>query len=145
MHPLKDLWHQWLAAASERPDLRAPIAVALGAIPGALGRYYLSLLCARLWGTGWPIGTFLVNLSGAVLMGLFVGWMTDRSPLYPELRLLFAVGFLGSYTTFSSYILDASNLARSGAWVMSLAYGFGSFALGWLGLELGRWLIDRWR
>jgi CrcB protein len=78
-------------------------------------------------------------------MGLFVGWMTDRSPLYPELRLLFAVGFLGSYTTFSSYILDASNLARSGAWAMSLAYGFGSFALGWLGLELGRWLIDRWR
>lgn len=125
------------------PAIRAPIAVSLGAIPGALSRYYITLWTAQWFGTGFPYGTFLINLTGALVMGFFVTFTLERSITAPELRLLVAVGFLGSYTTFSTYALDTLTLARGGNTGLSLLYWAGSAALGVVCVALGSNLARR--
>jgi fluoride exporter len=120
------------------PALRAPLAICLGAIPGALSRYYLTLFFSRWLGVSFPFGTFFINLTGALMMGFFI--TLERSLTSPDLRLLIAVGFLGSYTTFSTYALDTSTLWQTGHKSPALFYGLGSAALGLISLELGRFL-----
>ncbi len=129
--------------SSVDPALRAPVAVSLGAIPGALSRYYLTLLAARWWGASFPYGTFLINLTGAMVMGFFVTMTLERTLTSPDLRLLVAVGFLGAYTTFSSYALDTSVLLRSGSYGPAFLYWLGSPVLGFVSLELGSLLARR--
>lgn len=140
---LSAVWHTVVGRlATLDPALRSPLAVALGAIPGALCRYYLAQILARWWGTGYPYGTFVANLTGALLMGFFTTYALERSAIPPDVRLLVATGFLGSYTTFSSYMLDTVNLARMGYHV-ALLYCLGSVVLGVLGIELGSLLARR--
>jgi CrcB protein len=125
------------------PAVRAPLAISLGAVPGALCRYYLTQLCVAWFGTGFPVGTIVINLSGATVMGFFVTFTLERMLTSADLRLLVAVGFLGSYTTFSTYALETSVLLRREGWLLGLGYGLGSAVLGVLGLELGSWLAKR--
>lgn len=125
------------------PAIRAPIAISLGAIPGALSRYYLTLLFARWFGTSFPYGTFFINITGATVMGFFVTFFLERGIGTPDLRLFFAVGFLGSYTTFSTYALETSVLFKSGSQTLAFVYGLGSAAIGFLGLELGSFLARK--
>ncbi|MBD3884407.1 fluoride efflux transporter CrcB [Phormidium tenue FACHB-886] len=128
--------------ASVDPALRAPIEIALGAIPGALSRYYLTLLFARWFGANFPYGTFFINLTGALVMGFFTTLMLERT-LTPDLRLLLAVGFLGSYTTFSTYALDTSVLLQNSSYRLGLLYWAGSAVLGVVSLELGSFLARK--
>jgi fluoride exporter len=132
-----------IAELSHNPQWRAPLAVSIGAVPGALARYYLGLFCLERFGAGFPVGTVLINLSGAFVMGFFITFISDKSISSPDLRLLVAVGFLGSYTTFSTYALDASNLLRSDQSMLALLYGLGSAGLGLICLELGRFTAGR--
>ena len=125
------------------PAVRAPLAIALGAIPGALSRYYLTLLFSRWLGTSFPYGTFFINLTGALVMGFFVTLTLERAIASPDLRLLIAVGILGSYTTFSTYTLDTSVLMRNGTYGSGLFYWVGSAVLGVIGLEIGSLLARR--
>lgn len=125
------------------PRWRTPLAISLGAVPGALSRYYLGLLCFRWFGSGFPVGTFLINLSGSFLMGFFITSILDRAITAPELRLLVAVGFLGSYTTFSTYALDTSMLLQTNQRPLALFYWLGSAVLGYLCLELGSAMARR--
>ena len=129
---------------STDPNLRAPIAVSLGAVPGALCRYYLTTWSVQLFGTGFPVGTFFINLTGALIMGFFITLILERAIALPDLRLLIATGFLGSYTTFSTYALDTVNLMQSGNYVKTLFYWLGSAVLGVLALLLGNLLARRW-
>lgn len=122
------------------PALRGPLAISLGAIPGALSRYYLTLLLTHWFGSGFPYGTFVINLTGAMLMGCFVTFTLERTMTSPDLRLLIAVGFLGSYTTFSTYALDTANLLKTSQHGVALVYWLGSAVLGFLSLELGGYL-----
>ncbi|WP_404790662.1 fluoride efflux transporter CrcB [Altericista sp. CCNU0014] len=125
------------------PELRIPIAIALGAVPGALSRYYLTRWCIQWFGMGFPYGTSIVNLSGALAMGFFATFTMQRANsgceafASPELRALVAVGFLGAYTTFSTYALDATVLFQNGQWGKSLVYWSGSAILGVICLEIG--------
>jgi CrcB protein len=128
---------------SLEPSIRAPVAVSLGAIPGALSRYYLTLFFARCLGTSFPYGTFLINITGALVMGFFVTLTLERVIASPDLRMLVAVGFLGSYTTFSTYALDTSVLLQSGNKGIALFYWLGSAVLGFLGLEIGSFLARK--
>ena len=123
--------------------MRSPLAIALGAIPGALCRYYATLLFARWFGNDFPYATFLVNFSGCVLMGFVVTIATPPNTLSPDLRLLLAVGFLGSYTTFSTYALEVTALLRTGQINESLIYGLGSLLLGAIGILLGSLIAER--
>jgi fluoride exporter len=118
-------------------ELRIPMAIALGAIPGALCRHYLTRWCTQWFGAGFPFGTFIINLSGALVMGFFATFTMEKAIASPDLRALVAIGFLGAYTTFSTYALDTANLLHSGQWAKSLIYWSGSAVLGVVCLELG--------
>jgi CrcB protein len=128
---------------SAHPEIRGAIAISLGAIPGALSRYYLTRLFVQWLGTGFPYGTLVINISGALIMGFFVTLILERAVSSPDLRLLVAVGFLGSYTTFSTYALETVNLFRSGNLTQAFLYWAGSAFLGLIGLELGSLLAKR--
>lgn len=77
------------------PAIRAPIAISLGAIPGALSRYYVTLFFAQWLGTSFPYGTFVINITGALVMGFFVTLTLERTITSPDLRLMVAVGVFG--------------------------------------------------
>ena len=110
----------------------------LGGAGGALARYMLQLLALRI---GWSsqVAILAVNVSGSFALGLLLAlWMT-KSEYPPGLQLLLAVGFLGSYTTFSALMWDSFRLAQGDSVLMALlnisgsvAAGLGAIALGFL-------------
>ena len=91
-----------------------------------------------------PYGTLLINLTGSFLLALFMTLATERYMIDPRWRTLFAVGFLGSYTTFSTYTLESMNLINQGQWGAGLLNLLGSAVLGGgmalLGIYIGRLL-----
>jgi fluoride exporter len=118
-------------------DLRGSIAVSLGAIAGALSRYHFNDWIVQNWGNSFPWGIFVINLSGCWLMGLIVGLAETRVHLIsPEVYLLLTTGFLGAYTTFSTYGLDTVKLLTD-RWQWGIAYAVGSAILGILNVRLG--------
>ena len=132
-----------LLQALQHPAIRAPIAVSFGAIAGALCRYYLTLWCSDRFGLDFPYGTFVINISGCVLMGVISTLALPPTQLAPETRLLLTTGFLGAYTTFSTYGLDSLNLWRMQHWKVALGYWLGSPALGFVGVQLGV-MLGQW-
>lgn len=125
------------------PALRGVLAISLGAVPGALSRYYLTLFFTRWLGNSFPYSTFIINITGAMVMGCFVTFTLERTITSPELRLLISVGFLGSYTTFSTYALETDHLLRTGHQGLALLYGVGSAVMGVLSLELGSFIARK--
>jgi CrcB protein len=89
-----------------------PIAISIGAVGGALSRYYLSLYWLQRLGDRFPYGTLFVNLTGAFIIGL-VAAIAPRWGLSDVWQKLIMTGFLGAYTTFSTYILDTVKLFSS--------------------------------
>lgn len=110
--------------------------ISLGAVLGAWSRYYVTRFCTRRFGLDFPVGTLLVNLSGSLLMGVAAGLFRIRFAL-PNLDHLLMVGFLGSYTTFSTYVLDVHALFRRKAIAPALLFWLGSPLAGFLCVELG--------
>lgn len=125
-------------------DFRAPILIVLGAIPGALSRYYITLFTAQWFGTAFPYGTLLINLTGSGLIG-FLSLLITKQSAAVDWQSLLVIGFLGSYTTFSTYALDTSNLLRTRSHKRALFYWLGSPVLGFLCVELGIFLARQIR
>lgn len=128
------------------PNIRNPIAISLGAIAGAMCRYYITLWFAQRFGTAFPYGTFFINISGCLFMGFFTTLALERvATISPEVRLLVATGFLGAYTTFSTYGLDTINLLRDAfgsalglhSYLAAGLYWAGSAILGIISVQLG--------
>ena len=92
--------------------------IAVGAVVGTSARYFLSGLIARHYSTGFPYGTLLINITGSLVLGFFLIYSAERVLLDPRWRLLIAVGFCGSYTTFSSYAFESFALMEQGQWLM---------------------------
>ncbi len=114
--------------------------ISAGAILGANARYWLGAWAAQKWGSAFPFGTLIINLSGSLILGFFMTLATERLLLDPRWRLLVAVGFLGAYTTFSTYTLESFNLISSGQWLAGLANLLGSSVLGLLAVGAGIFL-----
>jgi CrcB protein len=116
--------------------------VATGGAAGSVLRYAVSDWVQRVFGSGLPWGTFVVNLSGCFLMGLLAGAFQQRFLVSPEVRVLLLVGVLGGYTTFSAFALETLRLAQGGAFVAAGVNALGSplLALGgaWAGDQLSR-------
>jgi CrcB protein len=130
--------------AGRADSLKNMLIIAVGAALGANARYLVGLWAANRFGLGLPYGTLLANLSGCLLLGFLVTLGSGRVGLSQELRLLFAVGFLGSYTTFSSFAVETLNLAQGGAWGRSWLNLLANNGLGlmaaWVGVTLARLL-----
>ncbi len=90
------------------------VLIGLGAILGANARYLIAVWAADRLGTAFPYGTFIANVSGSLMLGFLLAVTTDRVAVSPEMRLLLGVGFLGSYTTFSSYTVESLALFQTG-------------------------------
>lgn len=103
--------------------MQAVLWISLGAILGANARYFLSRWVARVITASFPYGTMLINVSGSLLLGFFLVWTTERVLADPRWRLLIAIGFCGSYTTFSSYAFETFAFFEQGNWGL-LAWNF---------------------
>lgn len=123
-------------------SILVPVLIAVGAVPGALSRYYLTLICTHKFGDRVPYGTLFINLSGAFLIGFF-STLFQGIGASPRLSILVSAGFLGSYTTFSTYQLDTFNLIKIGNYKNALLYWIGSPILGFLCVEIGILLARR--
>lgn len=111
--------------------------IGLGGFIGANTRYLLQQWTANRWGADFPYGTLWINVSGSLVIGLFLTLATGRLALPPEARLFVAVGFLGGYTTFSSFSYETLRLLEQGQWWPAGLYFFGNTGLGMLGVFIG--------
>ncbi|MDX1530078.1 MAG: fluoride efflux transporter CrcB [Rhodothermales bacterium] len=112
-------------------------AVAAGGAAGALARYGVGLAAVRVVAGPFPVGTWAVNLLGSFLIGLAVPLLAVRAD---ALRLLLVTGFLGSFTTFSTFSLDTLALWEGGRPGLAALNAAGSVAFGLAGAVLGLWL-----
>src|SRR5579883_1091518 len=100
---------------------RALLLVGLGGALGAIARFVVANLVAGWLGTAWPWGTFLINVSGCFAIGAFMTAVTERLVALPEAwRFLFPIGFVGAYTTFSTFEYETALLVERGAWPRAL-------------------------
>ena len=118
------------------------LAISVGAVPGAVSRYYLTELCRSTLGPNFPSGTFLINFTGCFLMGFFLTYFKEIQGLPSEIDLMVRTGFLGAYTTFSTYGYDTFFLWRSGRRKTTFFYWLGSAVLAVIGIILGRYLAN---
>lgn len=126
-----------LSSMWKPPVVRTIAAISLGAVAGALCRYYFSIWFVHFLGSSFPYGTLFINVTGCFVMGFFVTFALMRlTNIHPDLRLMVTTGFLGSYTTFSSYELDTAKLITRSL-ESGLLYWGGSVLLGVIGLQLG--------
>lgn len=118
------------------------LAIAGGGALGALARFWMSAELYRLFGRGFPWGTLAVNVLGSFLMGLLFVLFLERLAAGPEVRSAVLVGFLGAFTTFSTFSLETLNLVESGylarAFINMGASLVACLLACWLGLALGR-------
>ncbi|BAY15118.1 CrcB protein [Anabaenopsis circularis NIES-21] len=118
--------------------LRISVCISLGALPGALSRYYLGLWFTQFFGQEFPYSTLIINISGCFVMGFLTMLALGRLiAIHPEIRLLVTTGFLGSYTTFSTYELDVVKLLQQNRLELSFLYWLISPLLSLLSLLLG--------
>jgi CrcB protein len=118
-------------------DITIPLAIASGAVPGALSRFYLTEWSKAKFGTKFPYATFGINLTGCLAMGFFFAISKGITGYPKELDLAIRTGFLGSYTTFSTYGFDTLTLWRSHQMGATAFYWAGSAVLGLGAVILG--------
>ena len=114
--------------------------LAIGGVVGVFARYIVAGAVYKKLGTGFPSGTLIVNLSGCLLIGVFNSWAEEKLFLGPHGRLLLMTGFCGAYTTFSTLMLETSNLAGDGEMFYALANVVISAVLGFILFRAGAWI-----
>ena len=117
-------------------------AIAVGAVPGALSRYYVTEYCKKVMGTDFPYGTFIINFTGCLFMGFAFTYFKAIKGFPPEIDLLVRTGFLGSYTTFSTYGYDTFTLWNNRKQGATIFYWLGSAVLAVIGIIVGRYLAN---
>ncbi len=111
--------------------------VGTGGFLGAVLRFIISSWIGRTWGRSFPLGTLVVNVSGCFLIGLAMTLLSERMMIPPQWKLLLTVGFLGAFTTFSTFEFETGTLVYDGEWllaganiVLSLFFGFAALKIG---------------
>jgi CrcB protein len=117
-------------------DLVNCLVVGLGGFLGANVRFLLGRWAAQRWGTDFPLGTFLINVSGSFILGLFMQ-LSNRLVWNDAWRLLIAIGFVGAFTTFSTFEYETFELLRQGNLLRAGMNVIGSVAIGFLAVYLG--------
>jgi CrcB protein len=121
--------------------VRTAVGISIAGAAGALARYGLEGVISRR-ATAFPWGTFVVNISGAFLLGLLFTLLTERIVVAPWLRSAITIGFLGAYTTFSTLTLETFRLFEDGSYLAAAFNILGSVVVGlvavFAGVVLGR-------
>lgn len=122
--------------------IKEMLAIAAGASMGAVCRWWVVLLIQRWVGAGYPWATLVVNTLGSFVLGFLVIWFLDKTHLSDLLRLLLTVGFLSSFTTFSTFSVETIHLMEEGNLLLTLLHTIGSVvlcvAMAWLGMMLAK-------
>lgn len=114
--------------------------IAAGGALGSLARYWVGVTIGSRMGSRFPYGTFVINLTACVIIGFSLTYLGKRLELNPAWRYLIPLGFVGAYSTFSSYEWETLSTLRAGAFGLAATYAFGSLILGlvatWIGVIL---------
>jgi len=104
--------------------------IALGGALGSIARYWVGSTVANRMGTRFPYGTFVINITACVIIGFSLTFLARRVDLNPAWRFLIPVGFIGAYSTFSTYEWETLSTLRAGAFFLAALYAVSSLILG---------------
>jgi CrcB protein len=120
--------------------LQKYLLIAIGGALGSIARYSVGAAIGSRMGTRFPYGTFVINLTACVIIGFSLTYLGRRVELSPAWRYLIPIGFVGAYSTFSTYEWETLSSLRSGTFALAALYAVGSLVLGlaatWLGVAL---------
>ncbi len=111
--------------------------IAIGGAIGAMARYQVAAVIQARIPVGFPYGTFVVNVTGCLIMGFATALLTERLVVHPNWRYLIPIGFVGAYTTFSTFELEIFRAMTEGAWAVAGANVVASVVAGYLALWAG--------
>ena len=116
--------------------------IAIGGALGSIARYWVGSTIAGRMGIRFPYGTLIVNLTACIIIGFSLTYMSRRADMNPALRYLIPIGFIGAYSTFSTYEWETLTTLRSGAFLLAAIYAGGSLILGLIAVWGGSWLAE---
>jgi len=123
--------------------LQKYIYIALGGSVGSIARYWVGTMIASRLGTKFPYGTFVVNITACVIVGFSLTYLGRRTGLSSAWRFLVPIGFVGAYSTFSTYEWETLSTIRSGAFLGASLYAFSSLFLGLVAVWTGILIAER--
>ncbi len=118
------------------------IFIAIGGALGSMARYWVGVNVASKMGTKFPYGTFVINITACLIIGFSLTLLSKRAELNPAWRFLIPVGFIGAYSTFSTYEWETLSTLRTGAFLMALLYAISSLVLGLIAVWGGSVLAE---
>ena len=116
--------------------------IAVGGALGTVARYWVGSTISGRLGARFPYGTFVINITACIILGFTLTYMGKRADLNPAWRYILPVGFIGAYSTFSTYEWETLSTLRSGAFAMGALYAVGSLVLGLAAVWAGTALAD---
>jgi CrcB protein len=123
--------------------LQKYIYIALGGSLGSIARYWVGSTIASRLGTKFPYGTFVINITACVIIGFSLTYLNRRIELNPAWRFLVPIGFVGAYSTFSTYEWETLSTVRSGAFLEASLYAFSSLFLGLIAVWAGILIAEK--
>jgi CrcB protein len=122
--------------------LQKYLLIALGSAAGSIARYWVGSTVSGRIGTKFPYGTFVINITACIIIGFTLTFLSKRADLSPAWRYLVPIGFIGAYSTFSTYEWETLSTLRSGAFFLAALYAVGSLLLGLVAVWGGAVLAD---
>jgi CrcB protein len=122
--------------------LQKYLLIAAGGALGSIARFWVGSTIAGRMGIKFPYGTLIVNITACVIIGFSLTYMGRRADLNPAWRFLIPIGFIGAYSTFSTYEWETLSTLRSGAFFLAVLYAGGSLILGLIAVWGGSWLAE---
>jgi CrcB protein len=122
--------------------LQKYLLIALGGALGSIARYWVSSTVAGRMGVRFPYGTLIVNITACIVIGFSLTYMSRRTDMSAAWRYLIPIGFIGAYSTFSTYEWETLTTIRSGAFAIASLYAVGSLILGLAAVWGGSWIAE---